>query len=263
MTLHPAPPLSGFDYLLKGYRLLLRPALWPYIIIPLLINLLVFGLLLWLVAGQFSGWADRLLSTLPDWLSWLGWVLWAGFWLLAAIIVFFTFTLIANLIAAPFNGLLAEAVEHMISKTRPPSGQGWAGMLRELPLILFDELRKLAYFLLWAIPFGLLFLVPLLNTLAPIAWALFSSWMLALQYLDYPLGNHGLRFAAQRRLLRKNTLSGLSFGGSVLLATLIPVVNLFVIPAAVIGATCLWVERLRPLSFPSQAAALPDISDCT
>lgn len=237
-------PLSGFGYLLAGLRLLLRPTLWPYVLLPLGVNVLVFGLLLWLAAGQFGALVDSLLPTLPDWLSWLAWLLWLLFGLTAAILVFFTFTLVANFIAAPFNGLLAEAVERLLTGTAPPGG-GLRQALREAPQTLADELRKMGYFLLWAIPLGLLFLVPLLNLAAPLLWALFSAWLLALQYLDYPLGNHGLRFAAQRQRLRQQPLLGLGFGAAVLLATLIPLLNLLVMPAAVAGATRLWVERLQ------------------
>ncbi len=238
-------PLSGFGYLLAGFKLLLRPALWPYLLLPLLINMLVFGLLLWLAADQFGAVVDMLLPTLPEWLAWLAWLLWLIFMLVAAIIIFFTFSIIANLIAAPFNGLLAEAVERLLTGTPPPpAGSLWQA-LRETPRALADELRKLAYYLLWAVPLGLLFLLPLINLAAPLLWMLFSAWMLALQYLDYPLGNHGLRFAAQRQRLRGQPLLGLGFGGAVLLATLIPLLNLIIMPAAVAGATRLWVERLR------------------
>lgn len=240
-------PLSGFGYLLAGFRLLRRPALWPYIFLPLAVNVLVFGLLFWLAAGEFGALIDLLLPTLPEWLAWLTWLLWLLFVLLAAIVVFFTFTLLANLIAAPFNGLLAEAVERLLTGQEPPPGGSLWQALRETPLAIASELRKLLYFILWAIPLGLLFLVPLANLAAPLLWALFSAWMLALEYLDYPLGNHNLGFPVQRRRLRQRPLLGLGFGGSVLFATMIPVLNLIVMPAAVAGATRLWVDELRPL----------------
>lgn len=241
-------PLSGFSYLPAGFKLLLRPALWPYVLLPLGINILVFGSIVWLAADQFGTLVDALLPTLPEWLAWLAWLLWLVFVLVAAVIVLFTFSIVANFIAAPFNGLLAEAVERLLTGAAPPaSGSLWQAV-REAPQALVDELRKLGYFILWAIPLALLSLVPLVNLVTPLLWALFSAWMLALQYLDYPLGNHGLRFAAQRQRLRAQPLLGLGFGGAVLIVTLIPLLNLVVMPAAVAGATRLWVERLRDTS---------------
>ena len=68
--------------------------------------------------------------------------------------------------------------------------------------------------------------------------------MLALEYSDYPLGNRGLSFRDQRRLLRKHWPRTLSFGGMTLLLTLIPVLNFLAMPAAVIGATLMWVREM-------------------
>jgi CysZ protein len=238
-------PLSGFGYLPAGFKLLLRPALWPYLLLPLSINVLVFGLLLWLAADQFGALVDTLLPSLPEWLAWLAWLLWLLFVLVAAMIIFFTFSVVANIIASPFNGLLAEAVERLLTgQAPPPSGSLWQA-LRETPQAVADELRKLGYYAVWALPLLLLFVIPVVNLAAPLLWALFSAWMLALQYLDYPLGNHGLRFKAQRQRLRSKPMLGLGFGGAVLLATLVPLLNLIVMPAAVAGATRLWVEQLR------------------
>ncbi len=54
------------------------------------------------------------MPTLPDWLSFLSYILWPLFVALLVLMVFFTFTLVANIIAAPFNGFLAEKVEVVV-----------------------------------------------------------------------------------------------------------------------------------------------------
>jgi CysZ protein len=82
------------------------------------------------------------------------------------------------------------------------------------------------------------------NIAAPVVWMLFGAWMLAISYVDYPMGNHGLGFPEQRRRLRERRYLALGFGGAVMCALAVPVVNFLVIPAAVAGATALWVERL-------------------
>ena len=85
--------------------------------------------------------------------------------------------------------------------------------------------------------------MPGINVIAPVLWVLFSAWMLALEYADYPLGQRGLTFREQRRLLRRHWPLTLGFGGMTLLLTLIPVLNFLVMPAAVIGATLMWVRE--------------------
>jgi CysZ protein len=59
------------------------------------------------------------------------------------------------------------------------------------------------------------------------------------------MANHLLHFSTQRRLLRRNRLLAYGFGGGTLLLTLIPVVNFIAMPAAVAGASALWVGEFR------------------
>jgi CysZ protein len=111
--------------------------------------------------------------------------------------------------------------------------------------MIFNEIRKLIYVLIRVIPLLLLSFIPVLNIFSPILWMLFSSWMLAIDYHDYPMGNHLLKFPEQKQLLKKNLSLALGFGFATLGATMIPIVNFFVIPAAVAGATALYIERLK------------------
>lgn len=59
------------------------------------------------------------------------------------------------------------------------------------------------------------------------------------------MDNHQLSFAEVKRAVRSRRLSSLGFGGLVALCTAIPLVNFFVVPAAVVGATLLWCEELQ------------------
>lgn len=227
----------------RGFGMLNTRGLRGYAALPIAINVMVFSALLWFAVGRFDIWIEALMPGLPEWLSWLEGLLWLVFAGVALVIVFFSFTAVANLIGGPFNGLLAEAVErHLTGKT---SATTLTETLRQVPATLLDELRKIAYYARWALPLVLLSFIPLLNLLAPLLWALFGAWMLAVEYADYPLGNHGLRGAQIRAVLRDHRASALGFGAMTLAATLVPGLNLLVMPAAVVGATILTVERLR------------------
>jgi CysZ protein len=241
----------GARYGFRGLSMLTTPGIRRFVLVPLLINIAVFGSAIWWLsrwlAPRVSGWVESAVSWLPTWLDWLAGVLSALMWLVfglgALVAVFYTFSAVANLLAAPFNGLLAEKVEAQLTGKSSDSG---VSIWKEIAVAPMQELRKMLYFLLWAVPLAILFLIPGLNLAAPFLWALFSAWMLALQYLDYPLGNHAIRFSAQRAMIRERRSLGLGFGAAVLLMTLVPVLNFLAMPAAVVGATALWVERLRP-----------------
>jgi len=235
-------PLKGADYVLTGLRWLPRSGLRRFVAIPLLINTLLFGAGIWWSVGQFQHLDQIVQSWLPSWLSWLHWLLWPIFVLTLLLVVFYTFSVVANLVAAPFNGLLAEQVKKLArpgEASRPDVSLGW----KDLILSPLAELNKLLYFIGWAILLLFVSFIPVINVAAPVLWALFGAWMLALEYADYPLGNQGLSFREQRQLLRKHWPLTLSFGGMTLILTLIPVLNFLAMPAAVIGATLMWMQE--------------------
>lgn len=235
--------LSGASYAGKGLRLIFRPGLRRFVLVPLVVNVVVFSGLIWLGVSQFEGLLDGLLPE-TGWLSFLRWVLWPLFVLALVVVIFYTFTVVANLIAAPFNGLLAERVEHLLTGRTPDGGFG--SLWQELIPALRSELRKLAYFLARAIPLLILFVIPGLNLLAPVLWLLFNAWFLAVEYADFPMGNHGLGFREQHARLKKVRLPALGFGAGITLVMLVPGLNFLAMPAGVAGATAWWCERLAP-----------------
>ena len=232
----------GAAHAFAGLRLIARPGLRRFVLVPLLVNLVVFGAAIVWLAGVFGGFVSSVVGSVPGWLDWLAWILWPLFGLTVALTGFYTFTLVANVIGAPFNGLLSERVEDLLAPDtrRPPS----APFARELIAAPVAELGKLAWFVVLAVPFLLLFLIPVVNVVAPFAWFAFSAWTLAREYADYPMGNHRLGFWRQRAVLRQRGAMVMGFGAAVLAMTLVPILNFVAMPAAVAGATRLWVMDL-------------------
>lgn len=239
----PTPALSGPQYLREGLKLVLSPGLRLFVLLPLAINLMLFVALIGFAIDQFSGWLASLMGSLPGWLSFLDFLLWPLFVILLLLMVFFTFTLLANIIAAPFNGFLAEKVEVVVrgADNFPPFS--WAELLAMVPRTLKRELRKLSYFLPRAIGLLLLSLIPGLNLIATPLWLLFGVWMMAVQYIDYPCDNHKVSWDDMLAWLRAKRWQSLGFGGITYLALLIPFVNILMMPAAVAGATLFWVRE--------------------
>jgi CysZ protein len=242
---------SGAHYLLEGLRLVRQPGLRRYVIIPLLISTLVFAGAILGMSHWLESLINWLLGFLPAMLDWLRYLLWPLFTLAGVLVIFYSFSILTNLLAAPFNGMLAEAVEQYLTGQTIDTG-GWKALVKDLLPSITSELRKLLYFIVRAIPLGLLFLFPITTLVAPFIWALFSAWMLTIEYLDYPMANHLLHFSEQKRLLRQRKLLSYGFGGSSLLMTMIPVVNFFAMPVSVAGATAMWVEELKVMG-PAQS----------
>ncbi|MCG8428788.1 MAG: sulfate transporter CysZ [Chromatiales bacterium] len=237
-------PFLGFGYLVKGIKMLMTPGLKRFLMVPFLINILIFALAGWLGYTQFNELMDWLLPE-DSWLAYFRWILWPLFAVTILLVTFYTFTAVANLLAAPFNSILAAKVENMVTGKPPLDNREKLSEII-IPTIL-SELRKLSYFLIRAVPLLLLFLIPGINLFAPLIWVLFSAWFLSLEYADYPMGNHGMTFPQQHKRIKNVRLTALGFGGGVTLMTMIPIVNFIAMPSAVIGATLFWLGQKEKL----------------
>jgi len=254
--------LRGANFFLKGFSLMLKPKIRRFTLIPLIINITLFTSVIIIaysytndLIASLTSRLEHWIMQLPNWLSWLTalisslqWIIWPLFALSALFFLFFFFSMIANLIAAPFNGYLAEAVERYLTrKTQKPTEQ-FTGkltgnhLLKDSVVAVIHELRKIGYFAVRALPLLLLFFIPVLNIAAPIFWLIFSSWMLAVEYLDYPMSNHHIPFKLQRKYHKRQRGLSFGFGTVVALANAIPILNFIVMPSAVAGATALYCQ---------------------
>lgn len=231
----------GTHYLFRAIPMLFRPGLRAYVIAPILASVLLFSLLLWGAIEGFQYVVDWVNAYIPSWLSWLNWLFWLLFALSFLVFFMFTFTLLSCLVAAPFNGLLAEKVETMLTN-QAPQDTSIAVLIKDIPRVMLREVQKLVYFIPRALLLLLLFLIPGINLIAPVLWLLFSAWIMAIQYVDYPMDNHRVPFKKMKQILGKNRGKSLGFGGSVMLFMLIPGVNLLILPAAVVAATMMYVD---------------------
>jgi len=232
----------GTQALARALSLLNNPGVRIYVIIPLTINLLLFGALVWYGYSQFNVFVEWLMSFVPAFFDFIEWLIWIFFGMLAAITVFFSFTPVANIVAAPFNALMSEKIEIALTGKAVSSEISFTRMAIDA---IGSQLRKLVYIMFWALGLFLVSLIPVLNLVAPVLWIVFGSWLLSLEYFDYPMGNHDLVFAEQKKRLGERRGIALGFGGAVMIMTSIPIINFFAMPVAVAGATLLWVEQFQ------------------
>ena len=227
-------PFIAAGFLYRGMKLLTNPQLRLFILIPILINIVLYGAALAL--GYY--YVDRLIAQfIPASLQWLSWILWPLFFISFFVAGFFTFTVLANLIAAPFYGILSAKTLAVIS--------GKAHIAEQPVLrVIAAELKRALYIMIRMLPLLVMFFIPVINIIASFALSLFGAWCLAMEFMAYPLENEGLLFADQKRLLKTVWLGALSFGAVTMIGLTLPVLNIIIGPAAVIGST-MYVHEMR------------------
>lgn len=242
LTNNPLSHFSrGFFYPFRGGKFLSRhPRLWRYVLIPFLINLLVFSLAVYFGLDFFNQTVVGMIPTGEAWywvaLSYLAWVVAV---LLTMILVIFSFTVVGNLIASPFNELLSERTEETVMGTVRGEPFSLAAMGR----VMLDESKKMAVFILLMVLLLLLNLLPGFGTLLySVLSILLTVFFLVIEYTGYIFGRKGQRFRDQRAFIRGRRFMSFGFGVGVLCLLAIPLLQFFCIPFAVVGATLFWCD---------------------
>jgi len=233
---------SGASYFIKGFSLIRQKGVRRFVFIPLAINALLFSFAFYFVYLELNYYMDKAMAWLPSWLDWLSVILWPLAVLTVLVIFSFIFSTVANWLAAPFNGLLSEKMEAILRGQNAPKGS-MLDIVTDIPRTLSREWQKLSYYLPRALGFFILLWV--LPIFGQVIWFLFVAWMMAIQYKDYPFDNHKIPFKQMKNILKENQGLSYSFGVTVAVFSMIPIVNLVVMPVAICGATALWVDHYQ------------------
>ena len=236
----------GFSYPLRAAKFLVRrPRLLRYLAIPFFINLVVFSVTVYFGLDLFQGMLE---TYAPSTDVWYGVILYYLAWtvalLLTTVVVFFSFTVVGNLIASPFNELLSERTEQLAGGHREDGGAfSFKRFWQESRYAIVVEIKKMAVFvgcmvLLFAINF-----IPGIGSLIYAVLApLLTLFFLAVEYMAFVLMRKQLSFPEQRRYIFKRPILMFGFACGVFCLLAIPFAQFFCIPLAVVGATLLWCD---------------------
>ena len=222
-----------------------NPRLLPYIIIPFLINLGVFSGAVYLGLDFFAG---TVVEQLPQGEAWywavLYWMIWVLAVLVTAVLVFFSFTVVGNLIASPFNDLLSERTEELLSGQSHDAPFNLGQFARDAWATLVLEARKISLFVVVMLVILPLNLIPGFgNTLYSVLAVSLTLFFLCVEYLGFAMVRKRLFFREQRRFIFGHKFLMLGFGCGVMAVLAIPFFQMLCIPLAVIGATRIWCEQ--------------------
>lgn len=219
-------PLRGLAFLAR------RPGLWPWAAAAFAVNVVLFtagivALVVWL--------PDLARALTPE--SWPAWTVWISGVLVAAaglLAVVFLFTVVGNMVAAPFLDVLAERALRDLGETLPPGPP----LPRVLLKAVAGQLLKLAILAGIHVPLLALLVTPA-APVVPLLSGTVAAFFLAVEYLEYPLSARGLGARARLRYVAGRPGPALGFGAACLLIHLVPLLGYAALPACVCGAVLL------------------------
>jgi len=243
-------PLSSFlDGLTLPLRaavfLLARPGLWLLVLAPLVLNcLLLGGLLYWgftTFADALKGWSAA--SAGWHWAA-LAVLVKALFWIVVMAVVYFVFTPMALLIAAPFNDWLAESTERACGIGLGEHGRPrWKALAGEALYALVAESVRIAFCGSILVFLLALNLIPVwgaaLYLVLSFYWAMRCA---AFEFISYAADRRRIPFRGKWGLLRRDAPSSYGFGVATVFLLSIPFVNALAVPVCAVAGTFLFAK---------------------
>lgn len=243
---------GGLFYPFRALGLLLRsPQLWPYILVPLLINLL---LALLLYAGLYTAGTaaiGQVLAGLPaDIAPILRGFLQALLLIVLFIAIGFVLVRFGVLLGSPWYGKLSETMEQQLTGAAPPAAPlTVAGISYDLWRSLGFEIKKLALFLALWLPLLLFNFLPGIGQLIVSGGSIgLGTFIACLDFFDPPLERRRLRFRAKIGQVRRGLPASAGFGLTCFGLVSVPFINLLAIPLCISAGTLFFCEHLLPLA---------------
>lgn len=213
-----------------------------YFLIPLSINILIFGAGTWAFIHYYSDLLGVLVSNPEVWYQYiLYYAVAVALGLLFALFLVFGFTIVGNLIASPFLDVLSERTEERLTDKKIDEPFSFKVLAGDVKAAVGNELKKIGIFILIQVILLLCNFIPVIgNIIYAVGSPIFVIYFLAFEYLDFTLSRKRMAFGEKWNFMKQNKGACMGMGASFFFTTIVPFVNFFVMPVAVIGATLLY-----------------------
>jgi CysZ protein len=239
---------TGFTTYFQAISFINRNRLWLYILIPALINLLIFvggGTLLWNYTNKLSAWfidlvgVDTLAGTLGNVLEWIM----AAIVKLISFFIYFKFYRYAVLfLSAPALALIAERTQEILTGISHPFKL--SQLVHDIFRGMGITLKNLLLELLLTIPLYILALIPLIAPVAGFLILCIESYFVGFSMIDYRNEFRRLSALQSRLLIRRHKGMAIGNGIAFNLMLVIPVAGVLFAPALGAVAASLAAEQL-------------------
>jgi len=216
--------LQGLKELLA--RAELRSVLWRMIGLLFVLMVVLTGGVFWLVDYVANLWIPEGDAWYWQVISWLVWIL---AFVLAVLCAVFSFVTLGSAAAAPWLDLLARRTEQRAGSELEEQDSGWATLVLQS---LANSVRPLFGLLVWGVAALFFFWLP---PVATALWAYGGIRFLSYELIDTPASRRNWGFTSRKQHLNDRRWFYFGFSGLALLLLMVPIVNLLVIPAAVVG----------------------------
>ena len=237
--------IYGFFYPFRCIKLFFRyPKLIGYSIVPLIINLIIYGTIFFYSFSRITGLSEDFISNnVSDKLilEIIKLFLNVFIFLLVLIFCYFMFVILGGIISAPFNEKISRYIEENVFGEQ--SGFNLP-FFKDAFASIRAELKKLLFYFSIIIPLLLIDFIPMIGSVITLVFGTgFSFYYNALDYMDYPMTRRMKGFRVKLKTVNSQMMLSMGFGGISFILTFLPVINVLLNPILVTAGTSLYYEK--------------------
>ncbi|HAY33860.1 MAG TPA: hypothetical protein DCY06_06950 [Bacteroidetes bacterium] len=237
--------MHGFFYPLKCVNLFFKyPKLILYSIVPMTINLIIYGTIFFFAYNWLIGSSSEVLESKVNnniAVEILGILLRLFSFFLVLLLCYFAFVIFGGLVSAPFNERMSKLIEEKEFGIYIDEGLTF---FSEAFFSIKEESKKILFYLSVMLPLFFINFIPMIgNTISFVFGSMFSFFYNALDYMDYPMTRKMTGFRNKLRVIISQKSLSAGFGAIAFILTFIPVINVLINPLLVVSGTSLYYNK--------------------
>lgn len=238
--LFPLRVVRGALYMLGGLaRLLTDRSMRRLAVAPILISAFVLAAFVWATFSYY----DELAGWLFDTSGVTGWLAQAATFLVMLVLGFVLVMVLLPVVTGPFTDVISERTEALELGKDPDISFSLKGFAKEVGVAIGHALKNLFLFVVLSGVALILGLIPIVGPIAVIVvQLLIMAFFASLEFLDAVANRRQYTFAQKVHVISENRALYAGFGLAAGGLLLVPLLNVVVIPAAVLAGTRLFLH---------------------
>jgi CysZ protein len=232
----------GLSAPLRAAKLLAANArLRKLAMMPLLVNILLFAVGIPIIIWLVTAFTEDILGGESSIQVGLRVALQIVLSIMVIVASFYLFAIIGNIVAAPFNSALSEAIEEHLTG-RPLVNQ--VGVVQGAMRGILTGIGRLFLFILLYPPIFLTQLIPVAGFIIhPILAVLYGAFVLSLDFTDPTFERHLDTFRQKAGYIWRRKPLYLGFGLTAVAMAIVPIINFLLLPLCVTAAAMIYLEK--------------------
>ncbi len=239
-----------------AHKLIVKHKLWGYVLLPGLINVILFALIFWAgyhFSGKITNWVFDFFGLTGNQSSWYSFLFSAMRFVLRFFLQFlfiyaylYVYKFIVLIIMSPILALLSEKADNLITRTKYPFSlkQLIKDIFRGISIVLRNMLIELLYVIaLFFVGF-----IPIIGFFTPLALFVISMYFYGFSMIDYNSERYRYSIHQSVHFVRKNKGFAIANGMIFYGLLLVPILGLLIAPTYAVVAATIGFDNIRNAS---------------